>query len=165
MEYLKVCPLCGSDSCSVTHNEGDGFDYSITCSTYNCKFLLSRSFVEDYCHSPEFSKTMDLIAEKLIREKKARNGKPWRFFFSSKLDTIPENNESINLAPILLNYPQTFMERADRALLNISIRNPEYGNSIFMGSSEFRLVFSTSEDITGMILILEDLGYLKHLQR
>ena len=56
------------------------------------------------------------------------------------------------------------MERADRVLLNISIRNPEYGNAIHMNSTEYRLIFSASEDISGMILILEDLGYLKHLQ-
>jgi nucleoside 2-deoxyribosyltransferase len=162
MAENKICPICGSDKCNLLND--DDFNFTINCSSFQIEFRLSRMFVEDFGNRIEFSKAMDLIVEKLIRQKNAPNGAKWFFYCSANQETALSKPENINLATLLLGYPLTFMEKADRALMNISIRHPYYGRPLTIDSHDYRMFFAEQNDVRAMLFILEDLGYVRKPQ-
>lgn len=156
----KKCPLCGSDECQV--EESVRFGFFIRCKTYDVSFHLSDDIYADYEDKPEFNKLMNLIVEKTLRKKKASNNAYWVFYCDPNEESSNENPEFLNLAPLLTSYPITFMEQADRALLNLSIKCPHYGDPVTLDYNDYRLFLTEPDNIRGMLFVLEDLGYIRH---
>lgn len=160
MADKQTCPLCGSDTC--TFKKDDDFNYVIDCTTYKAKTILSSSFYEDFIKRPEYNKAMDLIAEKLIRQKKSPNGSNWFFYYSTNHDLGAINSAAIDLASLLPSYPSNFMEKAERTLLNLALLQPDYGSPLKLDYHDYRLFFSDANGIRGKLFVLEDLGYVRH---
>ena len=168
MEKLSICPLCGSETCSV--KESDDLDYQIKCKTYNVEFFVRPSIIEDFYGKPIFGRLMNLIAEKVIRQKRAQNGYKWVFFFDNNEEQPSANAQNYNLAPLLMNYPETFNDCIDRSLLNLSILKPRYGESLTSLGGIGRLFYPDSAELSYEYLnkhskdifrMFVDLGYVK----
>lgn len=160
MADKETCPLCGLDTCTL--KQDDEFNYVIECNTYKAKAILSGSFYEDFLKRPEYNKALDLIVEKLIRQKKAPNGSNWFFYYSTNHDLDAIDSAAINLASILPSYPSGFIEKAERALMNLALLQPAYGSPLKLDYHDFRVFFEEPNGIRGMLFILEDLGYVRH---
>lgn len=168
MVMISTCPLCGSQTCII--KEDDDRDYQINCKTFNVDFFIRRRIFEDYLGQPIFGRLMNLIAEKIVRQKRAQNGYKWVFYFDNNEEEPPENVQYYNLAPLLINYPETFNDCIDRSLLNLSILRPHYGKALTSLGCIGRLFYPDSGELSHEYLaqhckdifhMFVDLGYVK----
>ena len=157
------CPICGQTDCEYEIHQGN-FDF------YHCKQYDFRFFLEStISYEPDVERrerALNLVTEHLIHSKycnvRGRN-RDWHFF-----DGAPEMPQSmpeyVNVADLMINYPEQIIDKAHRALLNLSIRYPNLGDIIHLRGWEKRIVFAQGENNIGrfgLLRILEDLGYLK----
>lgn len=89
-------------------------------------------------------------------------------FYSSKVPTDMENNlYNINIQDLMKMYPNTFMKRVDRVLINLSHKYPEYGEKISLSNTfeAARIMFCDNLDVSFnpalFLSVLEDLKYIK----
>ena len=75
-----------------------------------------------------------------------------------------EAPEVVNMADCIGSFPESVIELADRALMNISILYPNYGQDFYPEPVKFRAVFDhkgKNEHYMGVFELLEDLGLIK----
>ncbi len=169
MAKNKICPLCGSEDCG--YNEGQNGYVGYRCSQFTPNDWIY--FSEDLlCNEPEEirEKCLNLICEKIIREpycKIDNSHYRWQFYYDPKQDVSSyeglEKNY-INLAYLLPQYPKTFIEKAHRALLNLSLGHPYYGDVFTYDDLKRRLLFQDENHSIiwndGLLGQLSELGYL-----
>lgn len=166
------CPLCGSEyafnhgACNQWHEHSEWYYY---CAHFGMFFYLHDS-VAAMPQGELREQLFNLITEHLLHSQGcAVNGgeSRWHFYFSGEYQG-PENRtpEYVDLSILMKDYPVQVMDKAHRALVNLSLHYPHYGDQIFLSPHERRIVFEhrrNNVNITGMMRILEDLGYLKDL--
>ncbi len=158
----KICPLCGGDKCKIEISEVNGCkDYY--CSVYDRKFKLHTSVID----SPDKEKLLDLITEFLIQKKSLDfNGQDWAYIFYFNEQNWERNQQYVNTYNLLNTYPQEFMDKALRALLNLSALFPEFGEIFCKKKGYYRAIFEQKTDLKhffadGMYGLLTELEYLR----
>lgn len=160
------CPICGQGDC-ITKTE-NGMDYTYYyCQKYGFKFYLSDTILNE--SDAELKERMfNLIAEHLLHNKVCfvnRNERAWNFYYNDLvIDDTNHRPEYVNVAVLMKNYPDRVMDKAHRALVNLSLLYPHFGDTICIFYTERRFIFEhviNNVQRAGMMRILEDLGYLK----
>ena len=166
MAEIEKCPLCGEN---CTHEYHRDRLVRFHCKTYNTAFFIDEDLLEENDEKKE--KSLDLIAELLIRKKKYSCGSreiEWSFFNDPVTEEFDEpQSYKVNIARILNSYPNNAMGIADRALLNLSILYPHYGDNISVDYAHRRILFeheSNNSGSSGVLMLLNDLGYLSKLE-
>ena len=158
----SVCPICGKEEGCSQESTYKGYEW-IQCTTLDFSFLLDNDLLGFKDGDSIKEKALDLITELLIRQKTC-GGKRWHFYYSPNYqtkDTDPVN--FINIAERIPSYPLTVNEVAYRALLNLSIFAPHYGDIIFSDFHLRRLYFEHDGNTgskSGVLLMLKDMGLL-----
>lgn len=167
MNEKHNCPLCGA---ACEYNEGpDGYI------GYKCFQIAPDNWVyfsEDlFSESRDIQeKCFDLVCEKIVREPHCsldNKRLKWHFYYDEKQELSSyecQKKNYVNLAYLLPQYPKTFMEKAYRALLNIPVISPYYGDILTYEDIPDRLLFQdTHQGLVwndGMLGQLKELGYL-----
>ena len=174
-----TCPVCGASykweelsysnrakSC-WTQQEGGFGKAEVNCKNLNICFFIETYILEDMEREPERrEKLLNLATEHTLHakycEKKAKRSR-WHFYFDDDETTPPEDKpECINLARKLKDYPENVMEVANRSLMNLGVKYPEYGAIIGATFQDYRLLFiERHADSTGPYRLLNDFGYVK----
>lgn len=158
-----TCPICGQRDCEYEMVK-DAYGY-YKCKTYNFQFFLSEDIIVEP-DNERLQRILNLITEHMLRSRfcTVNGGKrPW-YFYDALPGTVNRKPEYINVANLLMNYPEQVMEKANRSLRNISLIFPHYGDSIYLLCTQKRAIFEHEDNnfhVPGMMLLLEDLGYLK----
>lgn len=161
----KTCPLCGSDSCAV--EDGVNFTQLVKCKTYGTAVHISDEIFEDFSEKPIFTQMMNLIAERILRNKTAANRAYWVFYYAPTEGAQTDNPAFVNLAPLIDGYPKSVIEKAERVLLNLAELNPDYGVGFGLDPYYYRLYFPKNEEQyyleeSGITKILTELGYMAY---
>lgn len=158
----KTCPLCGGNKCRITPGDAPGCkDYY--CSVYDRSFKLHTSVID----SPDKEKLLVLITEFLIQKKSLDfNGQDWAYIFYFNEQNWERNPQYVNTYNLLNTYPQEFMDKASRALLNLSVMFPKYGQGFYKQITHYRAMFEERENSLqdfkgGMYDLLVELGYIR----
>lgn len=159
---MSRCPLCFSGHCSVRDGEDGVF---VRCQTYGAGFGYSSDMTEERLGSDRQQQLLNLMAERLLREKTARDGAGWFFCYDPEESGRGADPARVNLANLLPNYPRAIGELVDRALMNLSLRFPRYGIPFSVAAGELRLCFASDpehpEDALGVVRMLLDFGYVE----
>ena len=165
---LSMCPLCGKTKdaqCHIT-NKGDNGYIAFHCETYNAEYMLSDALSdayfkrdEDSCikGNEEVDRLLNLAVEYILRRK--NEAEVLRFSLS---ENHQDKARTINLGERLETYPIEVVDVAARALENLGIQYPKYGESLYISPKLKRLVFENpnDSDIAGTMHLLFDFGYL-----
>jgi nucleoside 2-deoxyribosyltransferase len=147
----RNCPLCFSNKCSVRQEE-DGA-VSIQCRTYGTDVRFDSSVFSEGAEVQR--KLMELAVEKLVRD----GGKEPLTF---GLGPGTAQGRYCDLEAELKNYPATFMDKARRALMNLSARYPQYGVPFTADENDCALLFCAApQESDGLCRIMCDLHWLK----
>lgn len=161
----EKCPICGRNDCKVMTEAGSDYTYHF-CKKYQFKFYLSNA-IQNESDFELKERMLDLIAEHLLHNRNCivdQNERIW-YFDSNELvlDDTVARPEYMNIAILMTNYPEQVIEKANRALVNLSLIHPHYGDYFIPQPTEERFLFSreASDSIRpGIYAILQDLGYL-----
>ena len=167
-----VCPLCGSTTCHLT----------ITTNHFvfvQCKLLNFECYIDEDIVGWDYSdieyesreKALDLVVEHLMHnpvlKKKNNSELKWGFYYDpdGEETEYDQHAQMVNIADCIKSYPNTVVDLADRALMNLSLRAPNYGDMITIIPAIKRVVFSQNGQIYPIFEILADLDYLKKDER
>jgi len=164
------CPVCGDQTCVVEGQPGFPLFYHVHCKKTNWEFFLVGEVFQLYDGKFKYQ-LFNLIFEWVLRQPyKIIGGKTedWRFLFAPDYTTQDEDDPKfVNLAEQIKNYPDSIVERVNRALLNLSRRFRDVGQAwrvTFSDTLLARTLFcSTSrQENEGREVLgyLKDLGYL-----
>ena len=164
---LSMCPLCGkirNEQCYVTNKGNNGY-IAFHCETYNADYMLSDELSDKYFRrdddscikGTEVDKLLNLAVEYILRRK--NEAELLRFSLS---EDHQNKVHTINLGERLKTYPVEVVDVAARALENLGIQYPKYGESLYISPKLKRLVFENpnDSDIAGTMHLLFDFGYL-----
>lgn len=160
------CPICGQGDCITKAENNTGYIHHY-CQKYGFKFYLSDTILNE--SDTEMKERMfNLIAEHLLHNKVCHvkcYERTWYFYYNDLVtDDTTHRPEYVNVAVLMKNYPAGVMEQAHRALVNLSLLYTHYGDTICIFPTECRFIFEheiNNIQRSGMMRILEDLGYLK----
>ena len=155
------CPICGNPEINVFNSSEADFSV-IKCSNGHNFLVANDIFTAD---SKKKNRLFNLIASH-IQKRPTLNGQFWRFYYDTlPIQRIDEKPENINLALAEKTYPNTFIEKVNYSLLNLSLYFPNYDDIIDDNCLVRRATFcNDSESESETIEFLEhlfDLGYLK----
>ena len=166
MEQNK-CPLCGREwGCSQEIIQG-GYRL-VKCEYYQVQCFIDEAILDLEDGDEVKERTLDLIVEQLLRkpfcnsDKQSRN---WSFYYDpdyKALDT--DERQRVNMADRIRSYPEIVTDLADRALMNLAIRHPKFGEELEPVCEERRLVFDHTESgerCDSIYEILEEMGFVK----
>lgn len=165
MQETFKCPLCGStEKCKKEITDANGYQ-RFYCEEYNSFYYISDDLfnlendIKEQCYN--------LIAEDLLRKgaKSDIQEVVCKYDYCEtgiieSLDTIVH----VNIADKMKEYPRRAIECAERALFNLSIKYPHYGDYISPFFHERRYLFeheSNNVGTFGVLELLHDLGYVK----
>lgn len=166
-----VCPLCEQEEkCKEIMAWENGY-IGFHCEHFHADFSLGDEII-NLSETTLKEKLLNLVAEHLLRQKLCNVQEAnciWHFFYEPSYHKS-ENDlpQYINLADFINNYPDTVLDVADRSLVNLSIRFPNYGDTICLFPVDKRIVFENSinnNQTCGTLEILTDMGYLKNPQK
>lgn len=156
------CPLCGRDNCQQ-RNEAD-FTTSYICSTYKTTVRIADPLMSPFLFPIEHqNKMLNLICERIVDTPLAPNGNYWAFYNDSSISNDLANSHKVDINTMMVNYPKTFMDTANRFLLSLAHLFPSFGEILNFYWSLGRLCFPTNFarfDATGMFDVLEQLDYI-----
>lgn len=160
------CHLCGGDNCQE-RKEAD-FTTSYICSTYKTTVRIADPLMSPHLFSEEHrNKMLNLICERIVDTPLASNGNYWAFYNGSSSSNDFANSQNVDINSMMLNYPSTFMEVANRFLLSLANVYPVFGEEIDFDWKLSRLCFPNDlegYEPTGMLNLLEQLDYIKSLR-
>ena len=159
------CPLCGRDNCQKS-KEAD-FTTSYICSTYKTTVRIADALMSPLLFTQEHqNKMLNLICERIVDAPTAPNGYYWAFYNGSSSSNDYSDSHKVDINSMMINYPQTFMETANRFLLSLSHLFPGFGDIMDFYWSMGRLCFPKDffyYTPTGMFGVLEQLDYVKKI--
>lgn len=161
---MSKCPICRKDFFCTQEDVPDYYT-RIRCKTFDFDFLLSSELFEKADGDEIKEKSMDIIAEHLLRHPLCRYDR-WRFFYNpdyTKQDTDPLYY--INIAEKLKGYPTTVSDITNRTLLNLAILAPHYGDSVSPELYYRRFYFEHNDNpipLSGVLSMLEEMDLLIH---
>jgi nucleoside 2-deoxyribosyltransferase len=113
------------------------------------------------------NKMLNLICEKIVEKKTAPNGYYWAFYNSGTNSKELSESHKVDINAMMLNYPLSFLDIANRFLLNLANVYPNFGEEIVFDWNFGRLCFPNdfeNFEATGMLDLLEQLDYIKSLR-
>ena len=163
----SICPLCGrTEKCSKTHAGANGF-VKYHCDTYDSDYSVSDDILNQTDHELQ-SKLFNLVVEQTIRSKTCKKDghySEWMYCYDPSIDAPDKlSPNQINLAAQMKNYPTRIVEVANRALINLSILHPKYGDEFSVFGRHRRLIFEepviASSNESGTMQMIMDMGLL-----
>ncbi len=152
MSNIEICPLCGSDKCEY-QSSPDGFYVGYKCCSFEVE---SWAYISDFILDDTTGirgKCLDIIYSKLLRKPYCSIDNMryrWNFYFdpSETIESYESKEASkVNLAFEVQNYPSTFTEKIDCALLNLVYLNPNYDTPLSIYSEQYRLLYLGDQDL------------------
>lgn len=167
---LTTCPFCGKAENCTQEIVRSGY-VVVHCKSFNFNCFIGEELLERSNGDEIKERTLDLIVEHMLRNRVYTvNGHEfkWGFYFEPSYKTKDTDEPyMVNMAERIDSFPETVTDLADRALLNLAIRYPKYGDVIDPLNEEKRVVFDhagTGERCEGVFEILEEMGLLKAIQ-
>ena len=163
----KTCPICGKkDGCKQEIVQG-GFVF-VNCNHFKYQCFIDEDLLALKDGDEKKERTLDLITELLIRNPscmKTGYALKWGFYYNPDYKAKDTDDpQMINMAERIGSYPETVTDLADRALMNLAIRFPQYGEVIDPLYEERRVVFDhhgADERCESVHEILEEMGLLR----
>ena len=166
MENNK-CPICGSTEKCSQKIVPDNYIY-IQCHTYSFECFIDEDLLEMADGDEIKEKALDLIVEHLLRNRFCNvdgHQFKWGFYYEPSYKTKETDKPyMVNMAERIGSYPENIAELVDRALVNLSIRFPNYGEFIVPYPNEKRTVFDHkgfNGKYYGIHEIMEEFSLLK----
>ena len=140
------------------------------CAHYNVEIALHRSIICVDFEDELREEILNLITEYMIRlnsNNETHRSKRVYFYFDDKeLENTATNREFqyVNVAKLMRNYPRKAIDVANRSLINLSIKYPQYGDFISPWWKDKRIYFEhkiNNNHTSGVFGLLEDLGYVR----
>ncbi|MDD6572177.1 MAG: hypothetical protein PUF12_07340 [Thermoflexaceae bacterium] len=173
MQISNICPLCGSADCKRMPIQDGDWDYDksgfyLICNKgFQCTIHSDLYFGDDEDVIKRFNMIYAFLLKNhmLTTEKGKRE---YKFFYqeSTKMEIIDDATK-VNVARLMMNYPEEFMEKMDAALINLSIEYRDYGMAIYPGYELFRTLYcnmmqysADETETSGVLDMLADLNYL-----
>ena len=171
-EWSEFCPLCGNPECEIKTIVGNDWDQCgivIKCNE-GMQAEIHQS-VWTCAEEEDVHKRFNMIYLFLMEKPKKRIHEfeyMYRFFYEeSSIGEVPKDACKVNVAELMKNYPVSFLEKAERGLLNLSRKYPRIGDDIVADPDLEYVLFTSTFDsnigigeIEGMLSSLNDLGYL-----
>ena len=159
----SICPICGKEESCTQTIVPDGY-VQIQCQTLSFNFCLDEEFLQIPQGDRIRENALDLITEHLLRQKTC-GSKRWHYYYTPDYTSQDSDLPNyINIAEKLLNYPTTVGDVANRALLNLAILAPHYGDIVFSDFHLSRVYFEHDGNtgaVSGVLSMLEDMELLK----
>lgn len=163
---IEQCPLCYS---KCTSSESEWGTY-INCDLGH-QFTIHESVT--YGEKKDVIRRYNLVGEIMLRTPfKVVNmmREKWNFFYSeNEIGFDIKDPTKINIANNMRNYPFSFSDKMDRILLNFSKQYPNPHDLFVWEEKNARLMFCEADlpdevrsEERAVILLLEELGYVKH---
>lgn len=168
-----ICPVCGSSvKCRKINYDIESF-IPYHCDTYKSDFFIDEEIIKIPDGDEIKERLLNLIAEQLLSKPYCKNDKQlcdhkWHFSYIPNDQWNEIKSNYINLTERMNNYPNSVMSVANRALLNLSIAYPNYGDEIDFFLKHKRILFEHRENnagTSGVLNLLQDLGYVKTSSR
>lgn len=164
-----VCPLCGStEKCAQLMLDVNGY-IKFHCDHYNVDYSLSDDII-NLRENDLKEKVLNLATEHLLHNKGCcaqERTHVWHFFYDPCEENTERSSQYINLADSIKNYPDNVIDVANRVLMNLAIKYPNYGDTICAFYADRRMLFehnTNNHNDCGTLQILADLGYLKDIK-
>ncbi len=174
MELTDKCPFCGGKDCKrspITEGEWIGTDSiylqcekGFQCTIHPSVWKGDTKEVIKRFHQ------IYLLLNKAPFVKK--NGFDYKYFFfyeEKSVGDIRDNFQKVNVAELMKNYPQSFMDKMEKALYNLSKEYPVYGYIFSENYEMIHLLYCEgvryekyATEVSGTLEILCELGYLDH---
>lgn len=157
------CPICGQAICEYVPSQSEYERYE--CKTFDFRFFLSQR-IKYEADTERKERILDLITEHMLHSKTCvvNGGNRCWYFFEGASGYVDQHPEYVNVENLLSKYPAQVMDVAHRALINLSLALPHYGDTFCPMYSDRRVLFEHNINNTGnsgVAKILEELGYLK----
>lgn len=169
MEHSR-CPFCGREEGCKQEIVRGGYIF-IKCEHFDFQCFIDEDLLSLKDGDETKERTLDLIVESLLRNRFCnKNGHPfkWGFYYNPDYKTQDTDEpQMINMAERIKSYPESVTDLSDRALMNLAIRYPRYGETIDPLTEEKRIVFDhngSGERCEGVYELLEEMGLLKAIQ-
>ena len=191
MYISDICPLCGGKKCERFPIDSDddwcndekGFrlkcSNEVQCIIHSSIYsgeeddVVKRFHMIDIFLVNYYNKELNGIGYNYYKELFGiRHKFLYKFYYDEKtVNEIIDDPHKINVATLLKEYPKTFMEKMDMAILNLSKKFPNYGTPIVPRGNIKNLLYcrgiednAWKSEIVGILVILEELGYLKEVK-
>lgn len=158
-----ICPICGDSSGTIANSQNAGFFFS------KCKNRHTFHASNDLVTSNDDIKNrlFNMIAEFLLR-RPTYNGQYWYFYYEPTYHTQDTDKPNyINLAEMESSYPDTFIERANRSIINLSLLHPRFGQEFSFEYINKRATFcqdiDANTETTGFLKCMCEIGYLSQI--
>lgn len=170
----NICPLCGRDDCERMPITGNDWEYDMEGFYLNCKRGYSCTI-----HSTVFRGKKEEVMKRLhviyLFMKKHPvlqwNGISYKYKFFYEMSSVGQDiadKQKVNVANLMRNYPKSFMETMDKALLNLKEAYPRFGQLFDAEIEMVHLLYASSwerkimqQEIPGILDILVELKYLE----
>lgn len=164
------CPLCEAP-CSFENYKDNQHLIHVQCEKKHSFFMpISLMSVDENDSMPMKIRFYNIMNEYLLahHERAVVEGDPCDFIFYTKECELTDVEESrfVDLDNEVLNYPRSFIEKIDRALVNLSRRYPHYGTRVIYNDTLARTLFLEEGDrILATLNFIVDLGYLDIIEK
>lgn len=155
MENTFKCPLCGdTEKCKKEITDAIGY-LRYYCDEYNSNYYISDEIINKENEIKE--RCYNLIAEDLLHKSlKKDEERVYKYDYceGGEIESL-DNIIHINIAEKMKDYPQRAVECAERALINLAIKFPHYGDILCPFYRERRYLFEHEHNNAGTFGVLE----------
>lgn len=160
-----ICPLCGdTEKCKKQSGGLNGYQ-RFHCKQYNSDYDISDDIINMSNEIKE--RCYNLIAEDLLHKSTPNRARKvvYKYDYCELEDLeLLDSATHINIASKMKDYPQRVTECAERALFNLAIKFPHYGDMLCPSYRDRRYLFEHELNNTrtfGILELLCDMGYIK----
>ena len=165
MQNTFKCPLCGAtEKCKKEVTDANGYQ-RFHCEEYHADYYVSDDIIN--LSSDIKERCYNLIAEDLLHKGSKNDSSKvvykYDYCETENLESL-EDTVHVNIADKMKGYPRRAIECAERALFNLALKYPHYGDIICPMYSERRYLFEHERNNAGTFGVLEllcDLGYVR----
>lgn len=172
MGLTDKCPFCGGTDCKrnpIMEGEWTGTDgFYLQCKKgFQCTIHPSVW----YGNQKEVIKRFHQIYLKMKKAPSINNdGHDYKYYFyyeEESVGKISDNIQKVNVAELMRSYPQSFVDKMEKSLYNLSKEYPIYGYTFSAEYEMIHLLYCVgleyevyATEVTGILNILCELGYL-----
>ena len=154
------CLVCGEPS-ATKEIAPNSFTF------YRCKNGHSFGAADELivCNSEKQNLYFNMISEFLIHHPRSENNRYWYFYYNPEYMRKDSDKPAyINLAQHENSYPDTFIEKVNRSLINLSILFPSFGDDIdddfLVRRATYCKDFKSDDETHEFLKHIHELGYL-----